>query len=340
MRRSRARRTVIVASSLLAAGCGGTPGPAGPPAESAANQPPPDADRSRPDASALWRDTVTAERFARRTLYTWTTPDQIEALRRDRRLLVREESPERGASYFEQVVHALAGGGDAIAGLLDTTTFARSRFAWPAPWATREGWDGEQYGDHVIRATLRPEAIVLALSTVTGKFEAHDLGDHAVGLDEVCAHPERIGAVYFVSSCKTPAAKGLPLPGASYREYVLCNEAMVAAWAVGTQDIVDELAAEADALSALADQVRTAAPTSDQRAGFASAIALGSDAYRLDSASLDRIVAHLRATPRPAAFEGGGDVAFPGIGPARPAPRVVPPTRRGTFSTFLPRGTR
>jgi hypothetical protein len=328
MRRKHGRRTAIVASSLLAVGCREPSKPAKPVANEV-----------RADAKGLWRDAVTAERFARRVLYTWTTPDQIAALRRDRRLLVRDESPDRGASYYEQVVHALAGRGDAIAKLLDTTTFARSRFAWPAPWATREGWDGEQYGDQLIRVTLKPEAIVLALSTATGTFEAHDLADRPVALDEVRAHPERIGAVYFVSIRDAAAAAGLPPPSTSYRELVLCNEAMIAAWSVGTQDIADELAAEAAALLVLADELRTRPATAEQREGFARAIALDNDTYALDAARLEQIAAHLRVAPRPVAFEGGGNVAFPGIGPARPAPRVVPTSRRGTYTTFLPRGT-
>ena len=86
-----------------------------------------------------------------------TLPDPLdEALRivglaDDRKLLVRETSPANGASYYEQVVHALAQHGDPIAKLLDTTTFAKSRFAWhkrptitmPVPssfWWTRVRW--------------------------------------------------------------------------------------------------------------------------------------------------------------------------------------------------------
>jgi hypothetical protein len=92
----------------------------------------------------LARDVVTHDRFARRTLYTWTTKDQIEELRTTRQLLSRDESPAHGASYLDQVLYTLAQRGDPTAALLYTTAFAKMRFAWHAPWATRGGFDGFQ----------------------------------------------------------------------------------------------------------------------------------------------------------------------------------------------------
>ena len=164
-------------------------------------------------------------------LYTWTTADQIAELRTTKRLLTREESPANGVSYFEQYLHRLAVRGDAIAKLLDTTTFAKSRFAWPAPWATSGGMGAEQWGDRLIRVTLKSEAIVLAVSSRTGTLTARNLDNRAVPLDLVMQHPERIGAVYFEAP--------------QYREMVLCNEWIMAHWSVGTQDIADEVEAEA-----------------------------------------------------------------------------------------------
>src|SRR5262245_10859424 len=142
------RRTAVVASSLLAGACGPSPPPR-PKAAAVARD-------LRADAvAALARDAL-YHGDVRRTLYTWTTAEQIRELQHARRLLVREESPEHGASYLEQVLYALATGGDRIAALLYTTPFAKMRFAWHAPWATRMGWPGEQYGDQLIRVTLKP----------------------------------------------------------------------------------------------------------------------------------------------------------------------------------------
>jgi hypothetical protein len=314
-------RRIVIAGSLLAGGC----------KQPEQQQPPPVNEVARADvAKALWRDPVTAERYARRVLYTWTTAEQIAELRRDRRVLVREESPQHGASYFEQVVHVLADR-DSAAKLLDTVTFAKSRYAWPAPWATHEGWPGEVYGDELIRVTLKPGAVVLALTT-GGRVEARDLAGALVPIVDVLAHPERLAAVYFTAD-PGDVAPGVPRPPNAFREYVLCNESMIAAWSVGTQDIADELAAEIAALDALARELRAGPATPELAAGYASALALRSPAYALDPGAIEQVIAHLRAVPRPPAFEGGGDVAWPGIGVPRPPPRVVR-KRTGTYGSF------
>jgi len=300
MRGKHGRRTAIIATTMLAGACKDPPQAPPPPA------PPSDVAKSD-DAAVLWRDPVTAERFARRVLYTWTTADQIAELRTAKRLLTREESPANGASYFEQYLHGLAAGGDPIAKLLDTTTFAKSRFAWPAPWATSGGMGAEQWGDQLIRVTLKKDAIVLAVSSRTRTFTARDLDNRALPLDLVMQHPERIGAVYFEA--------------AQYREMVLCNESMIAGWSVGTQDIADEVAAEARAIAALAAELRAGPVTPELQRGFASAVAIQNIA--LEPRALDEVAKRLRAMPRPPALEGVSTVVFPGPGSARTL-RVVP----------------
>ena len=133
-------------------------------------------------------------------------------------------------------MRALAQRGDRIAKLLDTTTFAKLRFAWHAPWATRLGMPGEEYGDQLVRVRLASDAIVLSLVTSTGQFTAMDLRGTPLAHADVLAHPERIAAIYFVSD--GGAAAGVPSPATIYREVVLCNEAAIAEWSVGTDDIV------------------------------------------------------------------------------------------------------
>ncbi len=307
----------LVAGTLLVGGCS-EPRPA--PAPIAATVPAPTSELAT--AAALWQTPVTSAAFARRTFYTWTTDDQIAELRAGKVLLSREESPEHGASYYEQVVHALAAR-DPLAKLLDTTTFAKSRFAWPAPWATREGWTNEHYGDQLVRVTLRPDAIILALSTATGAFEARSLDGAAA---DPLAHPERIAAVYFAVEPERPFARGIPRNRSAYREYVLCNEAMVQSWTVGTGDIADALAADAAALEALAHFLTTNHAPPELAGQYAAALALDNPNYALAPATLATIARHLRETPKPAPLEGGGHAVFPGMGTARKPPRVVQPT--------------
>jgi hypothetical protein len=303
-------------------------------------------ERGRPDPAtkanaALAQDALYGGDYARRTLYTWTTREQVDELRKTKQLLVRDESPLHGATYYEQVVHALATRGDAIARLLDTTAFAKSRFAWHAPWATRRGWPGEDYGDQLVQITLRPESYVLALSTRDAAFTATDLKHAPVALADVAAHPERIAAVYFVSDVDDPAAT-IPRPSATFREVVVCNESMIESWAVGTDDIASELAREAAALDKLARALHAASAPPDPIAvagvwaaaadakdrrperAYAAALALDSPNYRLDPDALAALARLLRTTPRPAALTGGGTAMFPGTGTVRPPPRVVP----------------
>lgn len=300
----------LVAGVLIAAGCGDAKKPEStPPAIGRASAPAP------ANHTLLWRDVPTAASFARRTLYTWTTSEQVEELRRTKVLLSREESPEHGASYFEQYIHMLAsthGPAEAIAKLLDSTGYAKSRFAWIAPWATREGIGDEVYGEQLIRIDLAADAIVLALAGTA--FTAHDLSDAPIDLAIALAHPERIAAVYFDSG--------------SFREYIVCNESMIASYTVGTDEIRDVALAEAAALEALADKIATTIPP-DLAADYQRALALPNPSYNLTTQNLQRIAMHLRGLPRPHAIEGGGRTAWAGIGQPRTPPRTI--KRGGTY---------
>src|SRR5215216_5742962 len=154
---ARRKPTAIVAGSLLAGACN----PSASPPPVVGSTAPATADPGREAAAGLARDALHHDDFVRRTVYSWTTAEQIEELRKGGPLLSRAESPANGASYVEQVIYALAQAGDPTAALLYHAAFARMRFAWHAPWATRDGWPTEEYGDQLIRITLQPEAIVL-----------------------------------------------------------------------------------------------------------------------------------------------------------------------------------
>ena len=297
-------RMKSVAGVLFAVGCSTAPDPAAP-----VGSPPAVASAS---LDPLFANPVTAAKFARRELYTWTTTEQIEELRTTHVLLSREDSPTYGASGFEKTIYALAEKGDRTAAMLDSTGFAKSRFAWPAPWATRAGMPGEDYGDQLIKIRLRDDAIVLMLDAQTGKFTAHDLADREIPVETVA--PEKIGAIYYV----TP----------EYREYVVPNESMIAAWSVGTDDIYAEIAREATALDALR-------PTHGvgYEAQWAASLALFARTYTLhDESLLHGLADQLRATPRPKAIEGAGQAKFLGATVRRPPPRVV--KRVNTYTTY------
>ncbi len=205
------------------------------------------------------RYVVSPGSIARQTLYTWTTREQIEALKKDRVLLTRSESPVHGASYFEQQLTARAEQHDALAGLLRTSAFARARFAWPAPWATLLGIGGESYGDELIEVRLKPEAWIVVFQSSSPELRVIDLENRPVATKEALAHPERIAAVYFMHdnpvSGYAASTAGLE-ERMGYREYVLCNESMIASWGVHTESIARELGASAEAMKALGEYLQ------------------------------------------------------------------------------------
>ncbi|MDI3289296.1 hypothetical protein [Polyangium sp. 15x6] len=198
---------------------------------------------------------VTDGSIARRVLYTWTTREQIAALEKDRVLLTRTESPEHGASYFDQMLHARAVAKDPLAEVLRTTPFARARYAWTAPWATTFGLGGESYGDRLLRVTLKQDAWVAVLMTSKKNLEVRDLAGKPVPIADALAHPERIAAVYFAHDTPVTgyaASMAGPEERVGYREYVLCNESMIESWSIRTPEIRKELLDGAAALRALA----------------------------------------------------------------------------------------
>jgi hypothetical protein len=207
---------------------------------------------------------ITPRSVARRTLYTWTTRSQTAELEKNPVLLTRTESPQYGAAYFDQVLHARSVmGKDPLAKLLRTSGFARARFAWPAPWATLLGLGGETYGEDLIQVTLKPEAWIVAMYTSKAELEVFDLEGRKVSTEDALAHPERIAAAYFAHDKPVTgyaASMAGPEERMAYREYVLCNESMIEAWSTRTEAITKELAAEADALLALAEHVREHPP--------------------------------------------------------------------------------
>lgn len=242
---------------------------------------------------------VTDESFARHKLYTWTRPDQIEALREpDAALLSRERSEAGELSLFDQ---AIADDDHPIARRLRRRGNRARRFAWVTPWATRMGWEGGDYGDRLIEVTLRAEAWTARFDpSATPRWRVVDAEGEPVSEADVRRAPGRVAAVYHVGD--GPRA---------FREVVLVNEAQIERWAYATEDLRRGAARDAAQLRALAAIWRGEAPSPPSdldewlRAGWAipaddtlleryrGCLALGSEAYAPTAAHLDAIAAAL-----------------------------------------------
>jgi hypothetical protein len=206
---------------------------------------------------------------AKRVLYSWTTPEQVEELRRDRVLLTRTETAGLGRGYAFTSIDELAARGtgpaNELLARLSSELFTKVRYAWPNAWATRMGWPGEDYGDQLLRIVLKPEAWIVVVSDRVG-VAVIDMNNEVVPFEQALAESHRIGAVYFYkvdiqgqdtfSSCS-----------GGYREFIVGNEAMVEEWSLGTEAIKNQLEEDATLVEGLLESVR-ASPPPVSPAGF------------------------------------------------------------------------
>lgn len=184
---------------------------------------------------------VTARDYVRLELYTWTTPAQIEALRAGGPLLVADAATDGHASPYNRLLAAIADErrpGHEIATLLRTTPgLTKQRYAWPSPFATVLGKGPRRYGEALIHVRLRPEAVTARLDPAADPpWRFVDAAGEEVPPAEILAEPQRLGAVFHV---RMGADESIP-----FREHVLCNEAMVAEWSVGTAAILERVESE------------------------------------------------------------------------------------------------
>ncbi len=196
---------------------------------------------------------VTESNYAQRVLYSWTTVEQIAELRSERRALVRtaqSTAPGQQPSPFNRWLLAHEAGSSAQAQLartlLQDPVLRHRRYAWTVPYATSLGLGPRSYGTALVRLQLRADAwwVKLDPASVGAEFSAVDAQQHPVPLMALFASPQRIAGIYHV---RDRDAGRVP-----YREYILCNEAMIERWSVGTREIADEVAAETQLLSTLA----------------------------------------------------------------------------------------
>lgn len=189
---------------------------------------------------------VTDDDYYRPILYSWTTSPAIAELRSSRKLLVATTTTGGFISPFNRALGVLAvtarPGADIAKVLRDDLRFARRRYAWPAPFATVLGIGPRAYGNALIRIELGPDAWIGRFSPADqDPFTFVDRSGQRIANAEVLANPERIGAIFHV---REEAA-------VPYREYVVCNPSMVAAWSIATPEIHAELSAELDLVLAL-----------------------------------------------------------------------------------------
>ena len=191
---------------------------------------------------------VTDQRFVRKELYSWTTPDQIAKLRQTRMLLVATAKTRGGPSPYSSLLIRLSRGtGESrdVARLLsEHPGLSKRRYAWPSPFATSVPLGERSYGHALVHIVLKDNSFVAKLDPLEKDvFSFVDLDNNPVATSEAIAHPERIAAVFHV--------RRKPDAGPRFREYIVCNESMIEQWSIGTpheRAIVAENVALVDAL--------------------------------------------------------------------------------------------
>jgi hypothetical protein len=258
----------------------------------------------RPELAEGLRDAaITSGSYARGVLWSWTTREQAEVLRRDKTLLLDTALPSGPTPYVELLTATASGDGpfaDLARVLLLHPSLRLRRYAWTRPWPTRLGAGDHDYGDQLLRVVLAPRAIVARFDpSRPDVFELHDLDERPVPIGAVLADPSRLAAVVHVRT-----DPGTPIP---HREVVLCNESMVAEWSLGTRAERDAVAEDIALLAGLRAASIPEGPalphwaadlptdgSTDAAALFAQALAFDSDRYRSSPASLDAIAGALR----------------------------------------------
>ncbi len=177
-----------------------------------------------------------------RTFFSWTTLEQVRALRQTSQLLVATAKTNGPPSAFVTALEAASRrknqAGALAKRLVEDPRFEKRRYAWTTGFATVLGLSLRRYGDELVTIRLRDEAWIVELAPEhEPPVVVRDEANHEIPLERAVAEANRIGAAYHVRLGKDVPAR--------FREYVILNEAMVERWAIGTPDIDEEVDLEA-----------------------------------------------------------------------------------------------
>lgn len=188
-----------------------------------------------------------------RVLYTWTTREQFEILKKGGPVLQRSFSPGKGFASYDHAVYEQVAAGDEAAKKLWHEGFAKSRFAWSNAFGAVAYAGGETYGTVLLRITLKPQATFWDFYVEQGRLT----------WGAASASPTEVGGVWFANT--------------KYREYVLSNESMIERVEAYTPSMQADIAAQLTFLRSLqnaetplpAHQLNTFFPQLERIAGAA-----------------------------------------------------------------------
>jgi hypothetical protein len=189
------------------------------------------------------------------------------------------------------------------------------RFGWPHAWATVAGWEGETYGDMLIRIELVDDAMIARFRPDQRRaWTFFDLDGRPIPGPTALAQLERLVVVHHIGP---------------FREAVIVNEAMIARWQLATPEVAREIARGVELLRALERQIEN--ERADERLSelWTVCLAFPNDHYQLTAAKLKHVRAMLEAAR---AVQGARIEHYPlgrrtsaDSGCAKPPPPPPPP---------------
>lgn len=199
-------------------------------------------------------------------LYTWTTADQIDELRRGADILTRSTTSEGGLSQYQIGLAEHDGTfSDSIVALLRRNEFSNLRFAWSNPWATSAGFGKEQWGDQLLKINMKDSAITIIFGSYWHASEVYGVdgfGNEFHDLAELEGREHHIALVYHYyveyklkSTRRARTVLFTITQGAPFREFVIINEEMIESFEYGTPAILEGLHNDADQLHAIAEEL-------------------------------------------------------------------------------------
>ena len=178
---------------------------------------------------ALEARAVTDERFVARTLFSWTSRAQADALRAGGPLLVSGAGDGAVRSPYQRALDRVGRTEGPDAALARALGRRPRRYAWTTPYGTVIPRGARSYGPALIRVELAPTWTARFAPEENPPWRVVDARGAPVPRARAAAHPERVGVVFHV---RRRARLG------AYREYVICGA--VERFELGARDRIRE----------------------------------------------------------------------------------------------------
>ncbi|MGZ4049093.1 MAG: hypothetical protein ACXVPU_06200 [Bacteroidia bacterium] len=206
--------------------------------------------------------------FIRKTLYTWTTPEQINELRTGKKLLLKSKSNTGDLSLYDKALRDSTFKGIPVIQLLKQPQFSKKRYAWINCWSTCMGTEEEKYGGQLIRIVLNADAIIgkLDVLNLPDPIQFFNLKGEKLSAAFAIENQDKIAVIYHENMLSVKRTQEQEKRSGSryvyngkykkekvnikYSEFVIVNEKMVT-WSYGTEEIKNEIASEINYLKQL-----------------------------------------------------------------------------------------